>query len=306
MTAFISSVEECDYSLCQGQLSFCSAYSPSSWGGSRSKALNFLSRRQCRYARELPIQVNCCPLGRNAGGGSATAVPLPTVHRSLPSLTPLPTSSPAKLHHQLSQLGTARKLGAVEEPGTSIRTTSRGSVQRTGADSGEEDDDSDGGDEAKYTNPAQLLPAPKVSVDPLDPVQLERWVLDSSGLLKVRPPMPAAESGVNNYYVIPFQVEGPAAWCAVQHGHKQAWMRGLSRRWRCGMLGLQRMGTMTARPLACGLCAGHTWTQSSVAPRACLCSPHEAVNISYNSDLAYSVSMQFLPGSSAVPAFGVP
>ncbi len=232
MAASICSEEECDYSPCQGQLSFCSAYSPSSWGGSHSRAHSFLSRRQCRYARGLPIQPNRCPFGRSAGVAAQQPCLRQRCNHSLPSLTPLPNPSPAQLYVQLSQLGTARKLGAVEEQGGSIRrSTSLGSVQRTADDTGERDEDGDDADDARYTSPAQLLPAPKVSVDPLDPVQLERWVLDSSGLLKVRPPMPAAESGVNNYYVIPFQVEGPAGWCDMNHGQEQAWRRGLGR-WR--------------------------------------------------------------------------
>ncbi len=51
-----------------------------------------------------------------------------------------------------------------------------------------------------------LVPVAKVSVNPLDPVQLENWVLDSTGFLNLRPPLTPAESGSENVYVIPFQV----------------------------------------------------------------------------------------------------
>lgn len=43
-------------------------------------------------------------------------------------------------------------------------------------------------------------------VDPLDPASLERWVLEESGLVNLRPPMAAAESGDPTYRVIPFQI----------------------------------------------------------------------------------------------------
>lgn len=43
-------------------------------------------------------------------------------------------------------------------------------------------------------------------IDPLDPVQLERFLAESSGLLAVRPLLPAGESGDNFYHVIPSQV----------------------------------------------------------------------------------------------------
>jgi prolyl 4-hydroxylase len=43
------------------------------------------------------------------------------------------------------------------------------------------------------------------AIDPLDPTQLEQYMLESSGLLKVRPPLPPAKSGDNFYHAIPFQ-----------------------------------------------------------------------------------------------------
>lgn len=49
----------------------------------------------------------------------------------------------------------------------------------------------------------RMVPAP---VDPLDPIQLERFSLEASGLLKLRPPLPAAPSGDPFIRNIPFQV----------------------------------------------------------------------------------------------------
>ena len=45
-------------------------------------------------------------------------------------------------------------------------------------------------------------------IDALDPAQLESFLLDTSGLLKVRPALKAAESGDNFLHAIPFQVSG--------------------------------------------------------------------------------------------------
>jgi len=50
---------------------------------------------------------------------------------------------------------------------------------------------------------ARTLAAP---LDPLDPVALEQYMLTTSGLLDVRPPLPAAASGDNFVHAIPFQI----------------------------------------------------------------------------------------------------
>jgi hypothetical protein len=42
--------------------------------------------------------------------------------------------------------------------------------------------------------------------DPLDTAALERFMLESSGILKVRPPIPAGRSGEDFLRVIPFQI----------------------------------------------------------------------------------------------------
>ena len=55
----------------------------------------------------------------------------------------------------------------------------------------------------KPTTEEAAMPAP---VNPLDTVQLEQYLLESSGLLKLRPPLPPAKSGDNFYHAIPFQV----------------------------------------------------------------------------------------------------
>jgi prolyl 4-hydroxylase len=55
----------------------------------------------------------------------------------------------------------------------------------------------------KPTTEEGSMPAP---VNPLDTVQLEQYLLESSGLLKLRPPLPPAKSGDNFYHAIPFQV----------------------------------------------------------------------------------------------------
>lgn len=47
------------------------------------------------------------------------------------------------------------------------------------------------------------VPPPK---DPLDPAQLEQYMLEASGLLKVRPPLPAALTGDDFYHAFPFQI----------------------------------------------------------------------------------------------------
>ena len=61
---------------------------------------------------------------------------------------------------------------------------------------------------------AQAVTQPATSsVDPLDPAQFEQFALEKSGLLQVRPPLPAAVSGDNFYHALPFQVRaGPAPW----------------------------------------------------------------------------------------------
>ena len=46
-------------------------------------------------------------------------------------------------------------------------------------------------------------------IDALDPAQLEQFMIERSGILKVRPPLPAAQSGDNFYHAIPFQVSRP-------------------------------------------------------------------------------------------------
>lgn len=84
--------------------------------------------------------------------------------------------------------GAGRKLGSVVE---TVAILAQDTSQKQDSD---------------VVQTSALLPAPHVSLNPLDPVQLEHWVLDSSGLLKIRPPMPAAESGSDNVYIIPFQV----------------------------------------------------------------------------------------------------
>jgi prolyl 4-hydroxylase len=84
--------------------------------------------------------------------------------------------------------GASRKLGSINEQ-------TAASIQEL-ADAGQK----------APTAQLALVPLPKVSVDPLDPVQLQNWVLDSSGLLKVRPPMPPAASGYDTTFVIPFQI----------------------------------------------------------------------------------------------------
>ena len=54
---------------------------------------------------------------------------------------------------------------------------------------------------AEVVGGAELPP-----IDALDPAQLEQFMIERSGLLKVRPPLPAAQSGDNFYHAIPFQV----------------------------------------------------------------------------------------------------
>ena len=56
---------------------------------------------------------------------------------------------------------------------------------------------------------AEVLQVELSPIDPLDPAQLEQVMLERSGLLKVRPPLPAAQSGDNFYHAIPFQVSCP-------------------------------------------------------------------------------------------------
>ena len=60
--------------------------------------------------------------------------------------------------------------------------------------------------EIKPIRTAAGLHAELPPIDPLDPAQLEQFMLERSGLLKVRPPLPAAQSGDNFYHAIPFQV----------------------------------------------------------------------------------------------------
>eukprot|EP00798_Chlamydomonas_sp_ICE-L_P013953 gene13954-19889_t len=46
----------------------------------------------------------------------------------------------------------------------------------------------------------------RLNLDPLDPTQMETTLLEASGLLDVRPPVPAAQSGDNFYRLIPMQI----------------------------------------------------------------------------------------------------
>lgn len=50
------------------------------------------------------------------------------------------------------------------------------------------------------------VPAVQAPLDPLDPVQLERFAIEGSGLLQLRPPLPAAASGDDFYHAIPYQI----------------------------------------------------------------------------------------------------
>lgn len=50
------------------------------------------------------------------------------------------------------------------------------------------------------------VPCLHSDLDPLDPAQLERSFLELTGLNRIRPPMPAAQSGDDFYRVIPFQI----------------------------------------------------------------------------------------------------
>jgi len=63
--------------------------------------------------------------------------------------------------------------------------------------------DSDAQLPTKSKGAVQAWPAP---TDPLDPVQLENYMLGASGLLKVRPPLQPAPSGEDFVRAIPFQV----------------------------------------------------------------------------------------------------
>lgn len=44
------------------------------------------------------------------------------------------------------------------------------------------------------------------AINPLDPAQLENYMLEKSGILNVRPALPAAKSGDEFVRVIPFQI----------------------------------------------------------------------------------------------------
>lgn len=66
---------------------------------------------------------------------------------------------------------------------------------------------------------AKILHAELPPIDALDPAQLEQFMIESSGLLKVRPPLPAAQSGDNFYHAIPFQVSYP---CTISGMHCSA------------------------------------------------------------------------------------
>ena len=73
-----------------------------------------------------------------------------------------------------------------------------------------------------------MKPVPEAgpAIDPLDPAQLEQYLLESSGLLKVRPPLTPAKSGDNFYHAIPFQASGTASArvpAALAHGATGAW-----------------------------------------------------------------------------------
>ncbi|GLI68633.1 hypothetical protein VaNZ11_013003 [Volvox africanus] len=102
--------------------------------------------------------------------------------------TQLPEPTPVQL------TGAVRKLGSVDARVSTISEISQPHQEQQAVAEG-----------ATATTTA-LLPAAKVSIDPLDPVQLENWVLDTTGLLKIRPPMSPAETGSENVYVIPFQI----------------------------------------------------------------------------------------------------
>lgn len=90
-----------------------------------------------------------------------------------------------------AQLGTARRLGSIVEDTSSIQALASDPVEQKSV--------------AVAESPAPV-PQSKVIVNPLDPVDLSTWCLESSGLLKVRPPLPAAASGSDVTYIIPFQV----------------------------------------------------------------------------------------------------
>ena len=67
---------------------------------------------------------------------------------------------------------------------------------------------------------AEVLRVELPPIDPLDPAQLEQFMIEQSGLLKVRPPLPAAQSGDNFYHAIPFQVGRPQSSphaCGMRH-----------------------------------------------------------------------------------------
>lgn len=56
------------------------------------------------------------------------------------------------------------------------------------------------------------------TVNPLDTPAMEQWMLEQSGLLKVRPPVQAAFSGDPFYHAIPFQskwLHGLSLCCAA-------------------------------------------------------------------------------------------
>lgn len=53
------------------------------------------------------------------------------------------------------------------------------------------------------TTTAVAAPAP---IDPLDPAQLEKFMLETSGLLKLRPPLPPGQTGDDFLHAIPFQI----------------------------------------------------------------------------------------------------
>ncbi|KAG2446239.1 hypothetical protein HXX76_000831 [Chlamydomonas incerta] len=89
------------------------------------------------------------------------------------------------------QLGTARRLGSVVEDTSSIQALETNPVEQKSV--------------AVVESPAPV-PQSKVIVNPLDPVELSTWCLESSGLLKLRPPLPAAASGSETTYIIPFQI----------------------------------------------------------------------------------------------------
>eukprot|EP00798_Chlamydomonas_sp_ICE-L_P001307 gene1307-32657_t len=57
---------------------------------------------------------------------------------------------------------------------------------------------------------SQQAKSSQPGIDPLDPAQLENYLLDASGLLNVRPPVPVGQSGDDFVRLMPFQI---LSWC---------------------------------------------------------------------------------------------